>query len=76
MAEKRPRLALRVTEAADALGVSERTLRRWMRDEGLPFARIGGSVLLPVADVRGWLSERVESDQRAEALADEVLLGL
>ena len=41
-----PRLALRPKEAAEALGVGERTLRGWMRDEGLPFARVGGAVLI------------------------------
>lgn len=67
------RLALRPAEVAQALGVDERTLRRWQRDEGLPFARVGGAVLFPVAELREWLAKRLVSEQRADALADQIL---
>ena len=62
------RLALRPAECARALGVDERTLRRWQRDEGLPFARVGNTVLFPVAELRAWLAKRVSAEQCADLL--------
>lgn len=70
------RLALRPPEAAEALGVSERTLRKWMRDDGLPFFRLDGVVCLPVAGLREWMEERVRAAHRADEVADEVLRDL
>lgn len=67
------RLALRPAECARALGVDERTLRRWQRDEELPFARVGNTVLFPVAELRAWLGRRVSAEQRADSLAQEIL---
>ncbi len=67
------RIALRSAECARALGVDERTLRRWQKDEGLPFARVGHTVLFPVAELRAWLAERASGERRVEALADEIL---
>ena len=67
------RLALRPEECARALGVDERTLRRWQRDEELPFARVGGAVLFPVAELRAWLAKRVSAEQHADSLAQEIL---
>ena len=67
------RLALRPAEVAQALGVDQRTLRRWQREEGLPFARVGKVVLFPVAELRAWLGERISGERRSEALADEIL---
>jgi excisionase family DNA binding protein len=66
-------LALRPAECARALGIDTRTLRRWQRDEGLPFARVGGAVLFPVAELRAWLAQRAESERRTDRLADEIL---
>jgi predicted DNA-binding transcriptional regulator AlpA len=48
-----PRLALRRPEAAEALGVSERTLSAW---SDVPTVRIGGCVMYPVAQIREWLA--------------------
>ena len=70
------RIALRPEECARALGVDDRTLRRWQKNEGLPFARVGGVVLFPVAEVRAWLEERVSAERRAETLAEEILSDL
>ncbi len=52
-----PRIALRPKEAAEALGVSDRILRKWMRDEDLPFLRVAGVVLVPIAGLEEWLVE-------------------
>lgn len=49
------RLALRPRDLAAALGVSERTLLDWRRDYGLPYVRLGETVLHPVDCVRAWL---------------------
>ncbi len=66
------RLALRPKEAAEALGVSERTLRQMLPE--LPHVRVGGVVLLPVDALRGWLLEQAKVEQgRAEKVAEEVL---
>ncbi len=69
------RLALRPGEAARALGVSDRTLRKWMRDEGLPYLRVGGAVLIPRAQLEKWMAERVTGEQQTDALVEEILDG-
>ena len=67
------RLALRPGEAARALGVSDRTLRKWMRDEGLPYARVSGVVLIPRRPLEDWLAERIGADNRTDRLVSEIL---
>ena len=67
------RLALRPKEAAIALGVSERTLRLWMKDEGLPFARVGGAILIPRKDLENWVTLRVETGERVRDIVGEIL---
>ena len=67
------RLALRPAEAAKALGVCLRTLRNWMRDEGLPYLRVDGVVLIPRDGLGEWMTSRVENEHRADELADDML---
>ena len=67
------RLALRPKEAEEALGISEKTLRKWMRDDGLPYLRVDGVVLIPRDSLDAWMRERVASEHRSEALASEIL---
>lgn len=67
------RIAYRPPELAALLGISGRTLRKWMRDEGLPFLRLDGVVLIPAAMLDAWLAERVSAERRAETLAAEIL---
>jgi excisionase family DNA binding protein len=55
----RGRLALRPREAAEVLGISERTLRQMLPE--LPHYRAGGCVLIPVDDLRQWLSEQAQA---------------
>jgi excisionase family DNA binding protein len=52
-------LALRPRDAAAALGVSERLLLDWRKNHGLPYVRLGETVLHPVDELRAWL--RVKS---------------
>ncbi len=66
------RLALRPKEAAEALGIGERTLRQMLPE--LPCVRVGGVVLLPVDALRAWLTDQAKTEQgRAEKVAAEVL---
>ena len=63
-------------EAAQALGVSERTLRKWMRDGGLPYLRRDGIVLIPRAGLEDWLLDQVGSSSDTDELAREILRDL
>lgn len=62
-----PRLALRRAEAAEALGVSDRTLQDWVRKESVPHIRINGCLLFPVSELQQWLAERSTAMENAGA---------
>ena len=47
---------LHVGEIAHLLGISERTVRRWIADGDLPSAKIGGSRLVAKADLERLLT--------------------
>ena len=53
-----PALALRSREAAQALGVSERTLWEWTNRGDVPHIRRGKIILYPVAALERWLAEQ------------------
>jgi excisionase family DNA binding protein len=55
------RVALRPKEAAEALGISDRTLRQLLPE--LPTVRRGGIVLIPVEQLRTWLREESEAEK-------------
>lgn len=59
-----PRLAFRPREAADSLGVCERTIQGLIADpdQRFPFMRIGRAVLIPVRELADWLALQSESD--------------
>ena len=68
------RVALTLSEAAKAMGVCKNTLRRLISTEGLPVIRTGGVVLVPVDELRRWLSERASREANTvSAVVDEVL---
>jgi excisionase family DNA binding protein len=48
---------LKAREVAELLGVSERTIRRWIADGTLPSSKIGGSRLVATADLERLLGE-------------------
>lgn len=52
-------LALRPRDAAAALGVSERLLLDWRKNHGLPYVRLGETVLHPVDELREWLHAKL-----------------
>lgn len=60
-----PRLALRQSEAAESLGISERLLLDWTKQHSLPCIRIGRVVLYPIDSMREWLRSRSDTDSHA-----------
>ena len=66
------RLALRPKEAAEALGIGERTLREILPE--LPHLRVGGLVLIPVKGLEQWLEQAAATEaQRGDAVAEAVI---
>ena len=57
-------LALRPRDAAAALGISERLLQDWAKQQALPCIRIGQVVLYPVDEIREWLRRRALEDSQ------------
>lgn len=57
-----PRLALKLREAAAAIGVSERTVWEWVRSGDLPSLRRGRVVLIPIRELRDWLTRESAGD--------------
>ena len=76
MADGSNRLALRPKEAAETLGIAERTLRNWMKHAGLPFLRVDSVVLIPRDDLLRWVEARVNSEAKTDSVVDEILEGL
>jgi len=70
------RLALRPAECADSLGITEKTLRKWMRDEGLPFFRMHRGIFIPRSQLETWMTQRLESQRTTDQLAQEILRDL
>jgi hypothetical protein len=69
------RLALRVPEAARALGISERQLRQLLPE--VPHTRLGGCVVLPVDALREWLLQQAQAGKsRVDAAVDEVIASI
>jgi excisionase family DNA binding protein len=61
MAEK---MALSVTEAAEALGISRRSLYNLIKLDGFPVLELGGRRVIPVDLLQEWMRGRVESRQQ------------
>ncbi|MHC4340385.1 MAG: helix-turn-helix domain-containing protein [Planctomycetota bacterium] len=70
------RLALRPAEAAQALGIGERTLRKWMRDLDLPYLRVDGVVLIPRAGLEEWIEARLTTGGETDRILDEIMADL
>jgi excisionase family DNA binding protein len=70
----RPQL-LTVAQAASLLSVSERTIRRWVADEKVPYARLpGGQIRIPqgalIASLQGNYDLAAEAAALEERFAD------
>ena len=70
------RLTLSPKEAAGTIGVCENTFRTWMREEGLPYYRIRGKILIRVDELLEWIGKHQETPGRATARVDEIISGL
>lgn len=69
------RLALTIPEAAAALGVSERHLRRVLPE--LPHVHLGQRVVLPIDALRRWLEQRAQEERyRVDEVAEEIMVSL
>lgn len=65
MSVQLPRIAYRSSEAAESLGISERTLASWMQSDNPPPSIKRGNVLLyPHTALVAWLDNQVESEQQ------------
>lgn len=59
-----PRLALTIDEAAQSIGISQRSLNNLISaGAGFPVMRVGRRVLIPTDELRRWLAE----ESRAES---------
>ena len=52
-----PKLMLTYDEAAWSVGVCRRTFQDWVDEYQIPHIRIGGKVLFPTEDLRGFVDE-------------------
>ncbi len=51
-------IAVRTREAAEMLGLSERSLLRLRDSEGIPYSKVGTASLYSVDGLREWLSQQ------------------
>lgn len=57
------RLAVDALEAARMIGVSERTIRTLTKEQQIPFVRVRGRVLYPIAALEAWLRDQTEQSE-------------
>ena len=66
-AQPLPRLAFKQHEAAQVLGISDRTLRDWMKGANPPPSFRRGKVLLfSAAALNVWMDERSRDEEKAD----------
>jgi hypothetical protein len=66
------RLALSVSEAATAIGVSERLMRTILPE--IPHCHVGNRVVIPVSLLVEWLCKQAQKDQTVVGKAVEEIL--
>ncbi len=66
------RLALSVSEAAAAMGVSERLMRSVLPD--IPHCRLGNRVVIPVSLLDEWLRKQAQEEQNVVGKAVNEIL--
>lgn len=64
------RTYLRVREIADLVGVSERTIRRWLADGTLPSVKLSGTRLVARADLDRRLDGVPTANKNTPEIAD------
>ncbi len=67
------RLALSVSEAATAIGVSERLIRSVLPE--IPHCRLGNRVVIPVPLLVEWLRKEAQKEQTVVGKAVDDILG-
>lgn len=48
----------RVRDVAAFLGVTERTIRRWVRAKYIPCRKVGGGIYFLPTEIRAWVKEQ------------------
>ncbi len=61
-----PCLAMRLREAAKALGISERLLWEWTDKGVVPHVRLGKAILYPVDSLRDWLRRQAQAAEEGD----------
>jgi len=70
-----PRLALRIGEVAESLGISERKVRDLLPQ--LPHVRVDRAVLIPVEALRHWLADEARAGRvRSDRVTEEILASM
>lgn len=55
---------LNITDAAEHIGVSRETLRRWRDDhKGPPYLTVGGQVFYPLDQLTRWLERQAKQEE-------------
>jgi len=71
-----PRGYAKIQTAARYFGVSERTLREYLK-VGLPHFRLStGTILIAYRDIDAWLQQFRVDDRKVDAVLDEIMEGL
>ena len=71
------RLALDIRATAEALSLSERTVRTLLSRPSFPYFRVGTKVLVPTRELRDWLTAQIETEAaRTKRDVDELLAGI
>lgn len=52
---------LRVKDVAEQLGVTERTVRRWLVEEGLPHSKFRSKIQIDPKELEEWKNKQTES---------------
>lgn len=52
---------LRVRDIVQMLGVSDRTVRRWLVEDGLPHAKLNGIVIIDPVEFEEWKKKKTET---------------
>lgn len=61
-----PTLSLRPRDAAQALGIGERTLWQMTKDGAVPHVRLGKLVVYPVSLLQRWLEEQAAEPTKGD----------
>ena len=68
------RLALDIGATAEALSLSERTVRNLLSEPTFPYFRVGTKVLIPTRELRDWLTAQAEQEStRTKQDVDELI---